>query len=62
MELAKVKGIWESEGNKFIILFVKNGHKYPIYTKSSQIFTNWKEALRRVVLCCDFHDEYSVSK
>ena len=62
MKLKLVKGIWESEGQKFIIIFIKNGEKYPIYTTNIAVFNKWKEALRNLVLCCDFHNEYTVTK
>ena len=62
MKLDLVKCLWIKHKDFHGIKFTKSGQNYEIFTKSMKIYTNWKEALRRMVLVTDFHAEYNVTK
>ena len=62
MLLPLTKCLWIKKKELYGLMFVKNGQKYEMFTKSITIYNEWKEILRRVVLVSDFHDEYNVTK
>ena len=57
-----MKCVWTKKKDLKGISFTKSGQTYEIFTKNTKIYLNWKEALRRLVLISDFHDEYNVTK
>jgi serine/threonine protein kinase len=62
MELNLVKCLWSINDENYGIKFTKSGQVYEVYTKNMKHYTLWKEALRRITLVSDFHDEYNITK
>jgi hypothetical protein len=63
IKLNLVKCSWTKLKNKqYGINFLKNGQEFEVYTDKIHKFSQWKEALRKIVLVSDFHLEYKVTK